>query len=89
MRIPKSALNTTHDATNERWRVRDLGSVIEDKMSGMAGRRKRGSWWGTRERRAVPVIAERRGSFGMARRGGRSKKMAGPRSRGRETRKCV
>lgn len=87
--MPKSALNKTQDARNERRRVRDLGRVIEDKMSGMAGRRKRGSWWGIRERRVVPVMAERRGSFGMARRGGRSKRMAGPRSRGRETRKCV
>ena len=30
-------------------------------MRGMAGRRKRGSWWGMRERRRVPDMAERRG----------------------------
>ena len=58
-------------------------------MRGIAGSRKRGSWWGIRERRTVPDSAERRGSFGTARRGGRRSKIAGPSSRGRETRMCV
>lgn len=68
--------------------MKDWGSVIEERMRGMAGRRKRDSWWGIRERRAVPVRAERRGSLDREkRRGIRSR--AGPRRRGRETKKCV
>lgn len=62
-------------------------------MRGMAGRRKRGSWCGIRERRRVDVRAERRGSFagrvrkfGCRRRGMRRRE--GPRRRGREMKMC-
>ncbi len=87
--MPKNALKRTQDARNERRRVKDLGSVIEERMRGMAGRRKRGSWWGIRERRAVPVRAERRGSLDREKRRGVRRSRAGPRRRGRETKKCV
>lgn len=42
-------------------RVFEFGRWREERMRGMAGRRKRGSWWGIRERRRVPETAERRG----------------------------
>lgn len=57
-------------------------------MSGMAGRRNRGSWWRNRERKSVPERAERRG--GVRREGVRRRRgaMAGPRSWGRLMRMC-
>ena len=37
------------------------GSCTEERTRGMIGRRKRGSWCGIIDRRAVPEMAERRG----------------------------
>lgn len=58
-----------------------------ERMRGMVGRRKRGSWWGIRERMAVPVRAEREGRVDKRGRA-RKRRRAGPRRRGREARKC-
>ncbi len=77
------------DARNQRRSERVFGSVSEERISGRAGRRKRGSWWGIRERKAVPDSALRRGILGIESRVGKSRRRAGPRRRGRETRKCV
>lgn len=61
---------------------------MEARISGMAGRRNRGSWWWNRERKSVPERAERRG--GVRREGVRRRRgaMAGPRSWGRLMRMC-
>ncbi len=42
-------------------RVLEAGRWREERMRGMAGRRKRGSWCGIRDRRRVAEMAERRG----------------------------
>ena len=82
-----SELKTIQATTHARFSPRLFGSPREDKMSGTAGSRKRGSWWGIRESRALPERALKRGSFGIERRGGKSRRSAGPRRRGRETAK--
>ena len=52
---------------------------MEERISGMTGMRKRGSWWRKRERTITPERAER--SCGDMIVGARNKRrMAGPRS---------
>ena len=58
------------------------------RKRGTAGRRKRGSWCGIRDRRAVAEIAERRGSRGRENFGRGRRNKAGPKRRGIETRRC-
>lgn len=63
---------------------------MDARKSGTAGRRKRGSWCGMRERRRVAETAEMSGRVAVARerflRGRRNRD--GPRRVGRETRRC-
>jgi len=46
-------LKTTHAPTKTRVFVRVEGRRTAERKRGIAGRRKRGSWWGMRERRMV------------------------------------
>ncbi len=64
----------------------EVGRRTEDRRRGIAGVRKRGSWWRIRERRRVPEQAERRWRVGrgVVRRRG----IVGPRRRGRLMRMC-
>lgn len=55
MRKPMAALKMTHTA--RRRRERRMGTQL--RRRGTAGRRKRGSWWGKRERSMVAESAER------------------------------
>ena len=63
------------------------GGCTEERTRGMIGRRKRGSWCGIIDRRAVPEMAERRGREfrrGLLKR----RESEGPRRRGREAMRC-
>jgi hypothetical protein len=66
---------------------RERGLWMLERSSGMAGRRKRGSWWGIRERRAIDVLAVRR--MGEGRGWVRSRRSEGPRRMGRLTSRWV
>lgn len=52
-------LKTIHDAIQSRENRR--GSRIEESINGMAGIRKRASWWGMIDRTRIPNIAEMNG----------------------------
>lgn len=60
---------------------------MEVRRRGIAGRRKRGSWWGIRERRIMADIAERRGRRGRDKLVNGKRNSDGPRRSGRETRR--
>lgn len=81
-------LKTTHVARKYRVRARDIGRRMEVRRRGTAGRRKRGSWCGIRERRNMAEIAERRGRDGREMLVNGKRSSDGPRRRGRETRRC-
>ena len=84
--MPSRALKSSHAARKMLVWGFDAGRRMLERRRGMAGRRKRGSWWAKRERRAVPVRAEerRREGMGWDIRSGR----AGKRRRGRLMRRC-
>lgn len=60
---------------------------MEVRRRGIAGRRKRGSWWGIRERKIVAEIAARRGRRGGEKLVNGKRSSDGPRRRGRETKR--
>lgn len=64
----------------------DWGRRTEERISGTAGRRKRGSWCGIRDRRTVAERAEMMERLGL--RMYQKRRRAGPRSRGREAIRC-
>ena len=85
--MPSSTLKIIHAARNVRVRLFVRGSWTEESTRGMMGRRKRGSWCGIRERKAVPEMAEMNGREvirGLFKMRGR----AGPRRSGREAMMC-
>ena len=85
--MPSSTLKIIHAARKVCVRLFVRGSWTEDSTRGTMGRRKRGSWCGIRERKAVPEMAEMKGREairGLLKRRGR----AGPRRRGREAMMC-
>lgn len=55
MRKPIAALKRSQEARKRRERCMRM----QERRRGIAGRRKRGSWWGKMERRAVAERAER------------------------------
>lgn len=61
---------------------------MDARKRGTAGRRKRGSWCGIRERRSVAEIAEISGRGAQERFLSGRRKRDGPRRVGRETRRC-
>ena len=68
MRTPNRVLNPTQAASQHLVSNLDLGRRIDERRSGTAGRRKRGSWWGMQLRRSIPDVADstgRRGAFLM------------------------
>lgn len=87
MRRAKTVLKTTHAARKYRVRRRDFGRCIEVRRRGIAGRRKRGSWWGIRERRIMAESAEMRGRRCREKLVNGKSSSEGPRRRGRETRR--
>ena len=85
--MPSRTLKIIHAARNVWVRLFVRGSCTEESTSGMMGRRKRGSWCGIRDRKAVPEMAEMKGRElirGLLKRRGR----AGPRRSGREAMMC-
>ena len=56
-------LKSIHDASQYLVVVLECGRCTEERIKGTAGRRKRGSWCGMQLRKAVPEMAESRGSW--------------------------
>ena len=64
MRMPSRVLNPTQAASQYLVNNLDRGRRIDERRSGTAGRRKRGSWWGMQLRRSIPDIADSTGRRG-------------------------
>lgn len=67
----------------------DFGRCIDERRSGTAGSKKRGSWWGMQLRRSIPDTADSTGRRETILVGvDKNRKRAGPRRRGKEAKRC-